>query len=73
MAERKSSPSRLEEAQKQVEKLEKEESARSALDDPGTPNKPSESRHWLFAGLVISGGLILNVVLIVILGGAGGG
>jgi hypothetical protein len=72
MAARKPAQHKVEDAQKEVERLENEEASPSALANPKQPMDPSPSRHWVYAGVVIFGGLILNVILIALLGGSGG-
>jgi hypothetical protein len=73
MAERKKSESKLEAAQQKVERLEKEEQAPSALSDPWTPDEPSPVRHWIYLAWTILGGLVLNLVVLVVLAGPSGG
>lgn len=73
MAERKPPQHKVEEAEKEVKKMEKEEAQPSLLADPKQPMEPSPPRHWLYAGGIILGALVLNVVLIALLAGATGG
>ncbi len=73
MAERKPPQHKVEEAEKEVKKMEKEEAEPSLLADPKQPMQPSPPRHWSYIGVIIFGGLILNIVLIALLAGATGG
>jgi hypothetical protein len=73
MAERKPPQHKVSEAEKEVKKMEKEEAQPSLLANPKQPMEPSPGRHWAYAGVIIFGGLILNIVLIVLLAGAAGG
>jgi hypothetical protein len=72
MAERKKSESKLEGARQKVEQLEREEQAPSTLSNPKTPDEPSPGRHWIYLAGALVGGLVLNLVVIVVLGGSGG-
>lgn len=73
MAQRKKTETDVDEAAKKVAQLDEQEAAPSALDDANEPNQPSQSRHWVYAGLIIFGGLVLNVLLIALLGASAGG
>ena len=68
MAERKRTETDVDAAAKKVAELDEQEAAPSALDDPNEPNQPSHLRHWVYAALIILGGLVLNVLLIALLG-----
>ena len=72
MADRKKSPSKVEQAQQKVEQLEKEETAPSVLADPKASDEPSPPRHWIYLSVFVVGGLILNLALIALLGASGG-
>jgi hypothetical protein len=72
MAERKPPQHKVSEAEKEVQKMEKEEAQPSLLANPKQPMEPSQARHWIYAGLIIFGGLILNILLIAVLGGTSG-
>ena len=71
MAERKSQ-SKVEQAQRRVDELDKVEKTPSALASPRNPEEPSSTRHWVYVALVMFGGLALNIILMALLGGAGG-
>ena len=73
MAQRKKTETDVDEAAKKVAQLDEQEAAPSSLDDPDAPNQPSHTRHWVYAGLVIFGGLAVNVLLIALLGASAGG
>jgi hypothetical protein len=73
MAKRENAESKLEQANKKVAQLDKDESAPSALDDPNAPDQPSHPRHWFYAAVIILGGLVLNILLIALLGLSSGG
>jgi hypothetical protein len=71
MTERKKPASKAAEAQKKVAAMERQEKARSPLDDPGDAERPSSTRHWIYLAAWLGGGLLLNLALIAILGGSG--
>jgi hypothetical protein len=73
MAERKPPQHDVKEAEKEVKKMEKEEAEPSLLANPKQPMEPSPGRHWAYVGVIIFGGLILNIALIALLAGASGG
>jgi hypothetical protein len=72
MAERKPPQHKVEDAQKEVERLEKEEAAPSALADPKQPMAPSHARHWIYIAVIIGGAFVFNVLLLAALGGTSG-